>query len=65
MSSYLAGVSVGEKVAVDLLELLHGQMSTGTVLEEAFVPLLNLGICDQSALNISIDINFGDRRGGQ
>lgn len=42
--AYLACVSVGEEVAVDFLKLLHGQMSTGTVFEEAFVPLLNLGI---------------------
>lgn len=40
MLGELAGVAVGEEVAVDLLELLHGQLAVGAVLQEALVPLL-------------------------
>ncbi len=40
----LGGVAVGEEVPVDLLELLDAELSVGAVLEEALVPLLDLGV---------------------
>ena len=39
--SKLPRVAVREKVAVNLLELLHGQLAVGAIFEEAFVPFLN------------------------
>ena len=41
MFSELGGVSVGEKVGLDL-EIVHSQVASGTVIEEALVPLLKL-----------------------
>ena len=38
------GVTVGEKVAVDFLKLLDGELAVGAVLQEALVPLLDLGV---------------------
>lgn len=42
--TYLTGISVREKVTVDLFELLNGEMSAWTVFEKAFIPLLNFGV---------------------
>ena len=41
MFSELGGVSVGEEVGLDL-EIFHGQVASGTVIEEALLPLLKL-----------------------
>ena len=41
MFSELGGISVGEEVGLDL-EIVHGQVASGTVIEEALVPLLKL-----------------------
>ena len=41
MFSDLGGISVGEKVGLDL-EIVHSQVASGTVIEEALVPLLKL-----------------------
>ena len=41
MFSELGGVSVGEEVGLDL-EIVHSQVASGTVIEEALVPLLKL-----------------------
>ena len=41
MFSELGGVSVGEKVGLDL-EIVHSQVASGTVIEEALVSLLKL-----------------------
>ena len=43
MFSDLGGISVGEKVGLDL-EIVHGQVASVTVIEEALVPLLKLMI---------------------
>ena len=37
-------VPIGEKVAVDFLKLLDGELAVGAVLQEALVPLLDLGV---------------------
>ena len=41
MFSELGGISVGEEVGLDL-EIVHSQVASGTVIEEALVPLLKL-----------------------
>ena len=41
MFSDLGGISVGEEVWLDL-EIVHSQVASGTVIEEALVPLLKL-----------------------
>ena len=46
MLGKLSRVSVREKVAVYLLELLDRELAVGTVFEEAFVPFLDLGLCE-------------------
>lgn len=38
----LGRIAIREEVVVDLLELLDGQETVGTVLKESFVPLLDL-----------------------
>ena len=43
MFSDLGGISVGEKVGLDL-EIVHSQVASGTVIEEALVSLLKLMI---------------------
>ncbi len=40
----LGGIAIREEIAVDLLELLDRQLAIGTILEEALVPLVDLGI---------------------
>ena len=41
MFSELGGISVGEEVGLDL-EIVHGQVASGTVIEETLVSLLKL-----------------------
>jgi hypothetical protein len=41
MFSDLGGISVGEKVGLDL-EIVHSQVASGTVIEETLVSLLKL-----------------------
>ena len=41
MFSELGGISVGEEVGLDL-EIVHSQVASGTVIEEALVSLLKL-----------------------
>ena len=41
----LAGVSIGKEVCVYLLELIHRELPTRTVLEEAAIPLSDLLVC--------------------
>ena len=41
MFSELGCISVGEEVGLDL-EIVHSQVASGTVIEEALVPLLKL-----------------------
>lgn len=42
MFGELRGVSIGEEIVVDLFELFDREIATRAVLEEAFVPLLDL-----------------------
>ena len=45
------GVSVREEVAVDLLELLHGECAAGAVPQEALVPLCDLMLGEVGVLH--------------
>ena len=45
MFSELGGVSVGEEVGLDL-EIVHSQVASGTVIEEAHVSLLKLMVSE-------------------
>ena len=45
MFSDLGGISVGEKVGLDL-EIVHSQVASGTVIEEAHVSLLKLMVSE-------------------
>jgi len=59
MLGKLRRVSVREKVSVDFLKLLDGQLAIGTVLEEALVPLLDLGVCELGVrLEVVEDLGF-------
>ena len=44
---YLGSVAVREEVAIYLLKFFYAEMSARTVLQEAFVPFLNLGIFER------------------
>lgn len=37
-----AGIAIREKIAINFLELFNGKMARGTILQEAFVPFLDL-----------------------
>ena len=47
--TYLGRVAVRKEIAVNLLEFFHAQVSARAVLEESFVPFLDLGVCNQQA----------------
>lgn len=50
MLSELGRVAIREKVVIDLLEFFDGQETTRAVLEEAFVPVLDLLLAEVGQL---------------
>lgn len=61
LEDYLGCVSVGEEVAVDLFELFNAQVSARAVLQEAFVPFLDLGICIRKENEKEFNLSAGKR----
>ncbi len=46
----LRSIAVREEIAIDLFEFFYGQVARWTVLQEAFIPLLNLGLSEVGLL---------------
>jgi hypothetical protein len=50
LCSYFGCIAVREEVSINLFELLDAEVSAGTVLEEPFVPLLDLCVGELGVL---------------
>ena len=56
-------ITIGEKIPINLFELLDSEVAAGAVLEEAFVPLLDRRVSNVlQGLNSSNAINLEPRR---